>query len=167
MERLLRDQPPGALQRHVSGDIAQSPVLRAPASGETDKALLKHREFLQSNEADGWKRFDEMLFKIDAGAMALSVALLGVLNERVDPDSVVWVYRSWTLLSLGLALLLTSLASGQLALRKAIRQIDSGEYRNSPAPGGVWADFTPPLNWAAAAASVAGLVLLLVFATQN
>jgi hypothetical protein len=124
------------------------------------------RKHLQSCEADGWDHFDDVVFKISAGGLALSVTLLGVTKD-VRSASMPWVYAAWVLWGLTLLVMMISVLSAQSGLRSQITHVDAGDYYQHAHPEGHWGSFTPWLNRAAATLCGVALCCLIVFAFTN
>jgi hypothetical protein len=145
-----------------------TPVSNEPPAAESDSArLLRYRELLQKCEVDGWDHFDDLLFKVAAGARALSVTLLGVLGNRVAPTSMKWSFFAWGALGASLFVLLLSVLASQAGNRKAIAAIDAGTFYKTKRPQGVIGALTLPLNVLAAFLCFVGILSLLRFAGLN
>ena len=117
-------------------------------------------------EAAGWSHFDDVVFKIAAGGLALSVTFLGVTKE-VNPASMPWVFGSWGALTFALLILLLSICSAQIGLRTQIANWDAETYYGNPHPEGSTGRLTPWLNALSAAACIVGLIGLVGFAVVN
>jgi hypothetical protein len=131
-----------------------------------DKQLLQeYRKLLLANETTGWSRFDDLVFKITAGGLGLSLALLGAMRDT-DPTDLRWMFAAWLLSALTLIALLVSVITGQYGLRSQIAHIDAGTFRQVRWPDGVGA-LTPWLNHLAAISCAGALLCLLIFAAIN
>src|SRR5262249_18859790 len=116
--------------------------IAAPQPGSD---LADFRKHLQTCEAKGWEHFDDVVFKIAAGGLALSLTLLGLM-KNVTPSSMRWIFSAWFLWALTLLLLMFSVLTGQLGLRSQIRHVDRGTYRKAKRPEGRCGALTPWLN---------------------
>jgi hypothetical protein len=128
--------------------------------------LRDFRKLLQDCETKGWTRFDDLVFKIAAGGLALSMTLLGLLRESL-PAGLVWMFTAWALWGATLLALLVSVLTGQFGLRAQIAHLDAGTYYSVKQPEGRLGALTPWLNYAATAACGLALFSLLVFAVVN
>ena len=129
--------------------------------------LAPHRKVCQTSEVAGWPRLDEMLFKISAGGMALSLTLLAIVKTSISAGSMTWLYLAWGSWGLCLIVLLFSIVGGQYSLRAQIDHIDKGNYYKVKRPGGTWGPLIGPMNWFAIASCVVGLMFLAIFAFAN
>lgn len=149
---------PGELAKHVTDGPVESPVdYRFTLPGS------KFREHLQTLEGDGWRHFDDFVFKTSAGGIALSVTFLGVAEVSPSP----WMFASWMFWAFSLMAVLVSIWTGQFGLREQISRWDAGTYYRSANPAGGWGRATSPLNMAALIGSMLGLACLLWFAYVN
>jgi hypothetical protein len=147
--------------------LAQEPPQAPPVIKLLDiPVIADFRKHLAGCEAKGWEHFDDVVFKIAAGGLALSVTLLSVARN-VQPSSMPCIYMSWVLWSLTLLLLLVSVLTGQEGLRSQIAHLDAGDYYDHRRPEGRWGSLTPWLNRAAAGAAVLGICCVIVFALRN
>ena len=135
----------------------------------TDYRVLnaKFRDHLQSSEGRGWEHFDDVVFKIAAGGLALSITLLGVMKDSVVPASMWWVFTAWIFWSISLLLIMLSVRTAQQGLRSQIARWDAGNYYQPPLPEGKIGGLTPWLNDAALLAGAIGLIALIMFAYLN
>jgi len=138
----------------------------APLSPERKAQLADARTRLQEDERKGWQHLDNVVFKIAAGGLAVSVTFLGVTSGTA-PGSMPWVYVAWVLWVVSLASLMLSVVTGQLGLRSMIRHIDAGSFDRTTSPEGRLGACTPALNNVAVATCGIGLVCLLIFAVMN
>jgi hypothetical protein len=134
------------------------------ASAKPD--LTEFRKHLQACEAKGWEHLDDVVFKIAAGGLALSLTLLG-LTKNVTPFSMKVMFGVWACLALALLALMFSVLTGQEGLRSQITRVDEGDYYHVAHPEGKLGQMTPWLNRLAIASCAFGLLLLMVFAISN
>jgi len=138
----------------------------SPITREQQAELMPFRAHLQSSEAKGWERFDDAVFKLSAGGLALSVTFLGVV-KTVDLASMPWVYGAWACWAMSLLVSLLSIVTAQLGLRSQIRYFDAATYYEVAHPEGRWGRLTPGLNIFGVIATSSGLICLFVFALTN
>jgi hypothetical protein len=134
--------------------------------GPQSEAQRDFRKLLQDCETKGWTRFDDLVFKIAAGGLALSITLLGLLRDAA-PSGLVWMFAAWSMWGATLIALLFSVLTGQYGLRTQIAHLDAGTYYDVKRPEGRLGALTPWLNYAAIGACGLGLSCLLVFAVVN
>jgi hypothetical protein len=140
----------------------------APLTPEHKEVLKFFREQMQTRERDGWDHLDEMIFKIAAGGLALSVTFIGVVKTPA-PTSMAWVYLAWGTLTFGLLALLFSKITANMSLRNRIARFDDGTFYDVPKPGPGWYyDLaTNVFNYVTVSATAIGLLFLVVFALGN
>jgi hypothetical protein len=131
----------------------------------TDDPISEFRKLLQDLETKGWARFDDLLFKVSAGGLALSLTLVGVLRD-FGPTGLPWMFGAWSFWALTILLLLISLQTGQYGLRSQIAHLDAGTYYQVKRPEGIGV-LTPWLNHLATASCGGALLCLVVFAGVN
>jgi hypothetical protein len=157
--------------RQALRDCAPKPQSAAAVSvrdaDRRDDTLTRYRELLQKCDVEGWDHFDDLLFKVAAGALALSVTLLGVLDDRVAPASMKWAFFAWGFLGASLFLLLLSVLAAQFAVRKAIANIDKGTFYATDRPEGIFGALVNPLNGLAILFCFGGILCLMRFAGLN
>jgi len=124
------------------------------------------RQHLQTCEGQGWNHFDDVVFKIAAGGLALSVTFLGV-TDQVESATMPWVFGAWGFWAISLLAILFSIRTAQSALRSQIAHWDAGSYYDTKRPEGRAGWWTSRLNDVAAATCGLGLVFLIVFAFLN
>lgn len=124
------------------------------------------RAHLQSCESKGWEHFDDIVFKIAAGGLAISVTFLGVARG-INPASMPWMFGAWTCWSISLLALMLSTRTAQTGLRSQIARWDAGTYYTTDHPEGRIGHLTPRLNDVATVGCALGLVSLVVFALIN
>ena len=109
-------------------------VWPAPPPRTRADVLADHRRHCQDLEGKGWSHLDEMVFKVSAGGLAISVTLLSV-TEAVAAASMGWIYGAWALWAVSLLALMVSICTGQAGLRSQIHHIDhAASLSDSSAP---------------------------------
>jgi hypothetical protein len=131
---------------------------------DLDSYTLGHRDNLQKLENEGWTHFDDLIFKLAAGALAISVTFLGVLET--PPQAMQAMFAAWVFLVGALTLLLLSVVTSQMAHRRAIREIDKTKAF-VPGGGGRWDMATVVFNIFAGFFCFLGLLSVVMFALLN
>jgi hypothetical protein len=128
--------------------------------------LKKYRDHLVLAEQKAQEDFDKTVLSLSGGALGISFAF--VTDVAGDPPF------KWPLLLLGawacwgssVFSVLVSYFASHLALRRAIRQVDTGEIYNERV-GGIYDLATAVLNGLGAVLFVAGVILITCFAYAN
>lgn len=149
----------------VAPSKALQTVARTPPP-PLDDAQKEFRKLLQDCETKGWARFDDLVFKVSAGGLALSMTLLGLLRDS-DPAGVVWMFGAWLFWGATLLVLVISVWTGQYGLRSQIAHLDAGTYYHVKRPQGRFGVLTERLNHATIVCCGLGLLCMLVFAVLN
>ena len=111
-------------------DLAKKLWGADPAVVETEKAyiadqharLFRHREWLVATSYEVSTQFDRTIIALATGAIALSVALIDKLT--LAAAATCWLYFGWAALVLSVLLIVASMASSRVALRRAIEETD-------------------------------------------
>ena len=131
-----------------------------------DEGLIEYRRVIEERYAEVCAEYDRTVLLLAGGGLGVSFAFVKDVVPGPSPDTIPLLVASWSALGVALASVLLAMLFGQLALRKALRQVDAGAIRSS-SPGGWQAYATNCLNFAAAGSLVAGIILLAFFAASN
>ncbi len=126
----------------------------------------EYRDSLISTEQKSTEQYDKAVLTLSGGALGVSFAFV---RDLVGPDAVVCpglLLVGWTCWALSCCSVLFSFYFSHQALRRAIRQLDSGKI-HSQAPGG-WLDrATGVLNLLGGVLFVVGVVFAGTFGYYN
>ena len=128
-----------------------------------DKAADSFRELLQGLETKSQEAYDKALLTLTSSAIGLSVLFL---KDFAPTQGVQDLKIAWACWSLALFCTLSSFAVGQYALRKMLKQLDSGKLASEP-PGGCARRLVIVLNIGGGVLLVAGVVFFQWFALAN
>ena len=129
-----------------------------------------HRDIMQASEIRGWDHFDDVVFKIAAGGLAVSVTFIGVMKGAPKGQALSmmpWMFAAWICWASSLALLLLSVCAAQGSLREQIDRWDNGTYYDTSHPEGHVGRAIIWMNRGAAYVTIFGLACLIVFAVGN
>ncbi|MBK8902969.1 MAG: hypothetical protein IPM53_17395 [Anaerolineaceae bacterium] len=131
-----------------------------------DESLKEYRTFLINADQKAQEDFDKTILTLSGGALGISIAFVKDViggNPIEYAWALAWAWISW---SVSLTCILTSFYLSQQALRKSIRQVDSGEiYQETP--GGRFSKFTSYANGLGIIFFILGVLLIVLFAYRN
>lgn len=125
-----------------------------------------YRTQLIDAEQKAQEDYDKTVLTLSGGALGVSFAFV---KDILPSDSVVSqsiLLLAWICWTLSIAFVLASHFSSQLALRKAISQVDEGTIRVART-GGIYDLATALFNFLDGALFIAGALLMICFALAN
>lgn len=135
LDQILADNP--TLAEHVESntqfrEYLEEALQANPQLFAADRSLAKewqdrlsqHRNWLVRTEYEVSTSYDKTLVTLATGALALSVALLNVLNLDSSDSALIWLRLGWVALVASIVTLLGSVAVGRISLRHAISFTD-------------------------------------------
>ena len=128
--------------------------------------VADYRGLLTKTEQESQAEFDKAILTLSGGALGLSFAFIKDFIGTAHVAASGLLIASWVCWTLSSAVVLVSFFTSQLALRKAIRQLDQGVL-GMERPGGAWDQVTASLNAAGLLLFLAGLTLMLTFLGCN
>jgi hypothetical protein len=144
---------------------------QADNSGQAENPLLGFRRSLVDTYYQASRDYDRAVLTLSAGALGISIAFVRDLAPDPLPLTKGWLGNAWVFLGISLLSTLTSLLTGQYALRRTIAQVDTmiREKRMEPTerPGGCLGATTSALNVCSTLALVVGIFFLALFALAN
>lgn len=124
--------------------------------------MQNYRKLLQDLEHKAQEQYDKTILMLSGGALGISFTFLKdivTVNEATNIWLIVLAWAAWTL---SCSAILWSFYSSRLAMRQAIKDLDSGaESKNK---SDLW---TSILNFSAGLLFVIGLVLMITFSYFN
>lgn len=126
--------------------------------------LKEYRVHLVEARQKAFDDFDKTVLALSAGALGISITFL---KDLLGPGTTAYSYvvASWVCWSLSILSVLSSYYVSQLTLDRAIGQIDAGDRPDKP--GGLFASITKTLNGLGGLCFLAGLIVFIVFVSQN
>lgn len=133
---------------------------------ESAAELSEYRKHLVLAEQKSQEDFDKTVLSLSGGALGISfIFLKDVIGA--SPVSSGWLLlAAWIAWGLSASFVLVSFYLSHLALRAAIKQVDTGTLQGKKAGGG-FATATSVLNVSGATAFFVGVVLMTCFAGSN
>jgi hypothetical protein len=132
----------------------------------SSEEMSKYRDALMVAGQEASTAYDKAIMALSGGALGLSISFVKDILGSTGAVSLCRLETSWSCLTASLALILISMLSSQLALRKAIDQVDT-ESVHGERPGGGFSVVTAWLNGLSAVAFVVGIAFLAWFAIAN
>lgn len=132
---------------------------------DTD-AIAEYRGLLIQTEQDSQADFDKGVLALSGGALGLSFAFTKDIVGTTHIIHAVYLLASWIAWAISSTSVLVSFLTSQLAMRKAIRQLDRGVLGNQH-PGGWLDSVTAALNVTGLVLFLFGLALMVVFLKYN
>ena len=158
--------------RETSLGVADTPRPRAPGRQvlQAGKCYRKpvddeYRRQLIALEQKAQESYDKTLLTLSGGALGVSFAFVTNFVERGSMQASCLLFGAWSCWALSLAMTLTSHLSSQTAIRRAIKDFDSG--RPVKRPGGRYDLLTVVLNVGAGVLFVVGVAFVGIFVWRN
>ncbi|MCX6966983.1 MAG: hypothetical protein NTZ46_04250 [Verrucomicrobia bacterium] len=137
-----------------------------------ENPMAEYRGLLTKMEQESQADFDKTVLTLSGGALGLSFAFT---KDVVGTENVIhtgFLLSAWIGWGLSSTVVLLSFFTSQLALRKAIRQLDDGKLEQTDKermerPGGWYDWLTARLNLAGLCLFLFGLAMMLVFLCFN
>lgn len=151
-----------AKSRSASPEVPE----RTDRESEIPEDLKKYRDHLVLAEQKAQEDFDKTVLTLSGGALGISFAF--ITDVAGDPPFkwpllLFWAWVCWGLSAFSV---LVSYFASHLALRRAIRQVDTGEIYTGKI-GGAYDFATAVLNGLGAALFLSGVILIVAFAYLN
>jgi hypothetical protein len=128
--------------------------------------LGDYRSWLVAAEQKAQEDFDKTVLSLSGGALGVSFVFLKDIVGIPNIQSPGWLLGSWLSWGVSSLSVLASFYTSNLALRRAIRQVDDGTIRKQTPGGGVQI-VTAVLNAAGALLFLVGVVFITVFVYLN
>lgn len=126
----------------------------------------EYRKHLQAAEQKSQEDFDKTVLSLSGGALGISFVFL---KDVIGPNPIVQpniLFAAWVSWGTSTFCVLASYYLSHLALRKAIKQIDSNTIRDEK-PGGWFSTATAILNAFGALLFLIGVCCITLFANAN
>lgn len=137
-----------------------------PNTSIVDERLFEYRKTLIAAEQKAQEDFDKTVLTLSGGALGISFAFLkDVIGANLVSHPQL-LFAAWVAWGFSTFSVLASYHLSHLALRKAIKQVDSGVIYTQKA-GGAFAALTARLNEAGALLFLVGVLCITVFAANN
>src|SRR5216684_4498670 len=130
-----------------------------------EKPLQEYRTHLVGARQKAHEDFDKTVLMLSGGGLGVSFAFVKDLLTGGSISCRACLFSSWVCWGMSVVTILVSYFSSQLALNRAITQIDSGERPQRP--GGAFRWITIILNALGGLLFMAGLILLIIFVSHN
>jgi hypothetical protein len=133
---------------------------------EVEAATAEYRGLLTRTEQDSQAEFDKAVLALSGGALGLSFAFTKDIIGTATMVHAGYLLAAWIGWALSSTSVLVSFFTSQLALRKAIRQLDRGTI-GMERPGGLWDFSTASLNLLGLVLFLFGLAMMVIFLNYN
>ena len=151
---------------HLGGALKDNAPYRMSTQKPIPDHLLEYRKFLVAAEQKSQEDFDKTVLALSGGALGISFAFL---KEVIGSEPIVhpyWLLAAWLAWAFSMFAVLFSYFLSQMALRKAVSQVDKGTIYEQKA-GGAYAQWTATFNATGAVLFVVGVCCIAVFASSN
>jgi len=131
-----------------------------------EESNIEYRRMLETLKQESQRLYDKAVLSLSGGALGISFAF--VSNIVGDSPVVLpgWLLTAWVLWGLSVTSVLFSFYFSNLALRKAIHQVDNGTIQNE-LPGGLYDRVTAVLNAAGGLLFLFGVISIIIFVSGN
>ncbi len=130
------------------------------------KDLKEYRSYLVNAEQKSQEDYDKTVLSLSAGALGISFAFL---KDMIGPGPILhksYLFGAWMCWGISSSVVLFSFFASNLALRRAIKQVDEGTiYKQRP--GGWFDTLTAILNALGGVLFLVGVVLIALFVLNN
>lgn len=128
--------------------------------------LQSYREWLVQTGYRVSETYDKSVMTLSGGALAISLTFIHEIVTTPKPGTVKFLAVGWTLLTLSVVAILSSMLTSQWALNKAIEQVDKKKiFDERPGKGSAW--ITAGLNIVALITFILGVAALAYFSIVN
>jgi len=131
-----------------------------------DETLKEYRSNLIAAERKAQEDFDKTILSLSGGALGVSFAFLKDIVGQDPITNASVLFSAWVCWGFSVTLVLVSYYTSHLALRRAIKQVDTGEIY-AKRPGGRVDLITALCNALGAILFFVGVVLMIVFVRFN
>jgi len=133
---------------------------------DSDTSIKEYRTLLMTLEQKAQEDFDKTVLTLSGGALGVSFAFVKDFVGQ-SPIQCPWLlFGAWLAWGVSVTLVLVSFFSSNLALRKAIKQLDDDKI-HSEHPGGVSDKITAFLNISSGILFLLGVVFSVFFVFYN
>lgn len=129
-------------------------------------ATAEYRGLLTRTEQESQADFDKGVLALSGGALGLSFAFTKDIVGTTNINHVCYLTAAWIAWALSSTVVLLSFFTSQLALRKAIKQLDAGVI-GMERPGGWWDASTSTFNVVGLLLFLFGLAMMMFFLKHN
>ena len=133
---------------------------------EEQKVSAEYRGLLTRTEQESQADFDKAVLALSGGALGLSFAFTKDIVGTANIVHISYIVVAWSAWALSSTSVLISFFTSQLALRKAIRQLDQATL-HLERPGGWWDRATASLNIMGLVLFLFGLLMMIFFLSYN
>ena len=128
--------------------------------------LQSYREWLVQTGYRVSETYDKSVMTLSGGALAISLTFIHEIVTTPKLGTVKFLAVGWTLLTLSVVAILSSMLTSQWALNKAIEQVDKKKiFDERPGKGSAW--ITAGLNIVALITFILGVAALAYFSIVN
>jgi hypothetical protein len=131
-----------------------------------DEALKSYRDHLIAAEQKAQEDFDKTVLSLSGGALGVSFAFTKEIVGKPPFKHPQLLFLAWVCWGLSVFIVLASYFASHLALRKAVKQVDSGLPKHGRV-GGIYDLITANLNALGAVLFLVGVILIIAFAYFN
>ncbi|MBU0586612.1 hypothetical protein KJ780_03800, partial [Candidatus Micrarchaeota archaeon] len=127
---------------------------------------LKYRRTLETLKQESQRSYDKAVLSLSGGALGISFAFI---SKFIGDSQVVcpgWLLTAWISWGISITSILFSFYFSNIALRKAINQVDSGTIQ-SERPGGLFDKVTATLNAFGGILFLIGVFSIIIFVSAN
>lgn len=136
------------------------------ASPEMSEELKKYRDHLVLAEQKAQEDFDKTVLSLSGGALGISFAFVTDVAGKPPFISPRLLFLAWVCWGMSVFSVLFSYFASHLALRRSIRQVDTGQIYIGRV-GGIYDLATAILNALGALLFFTGVILIVVFVYLN
>lgn len=133
---------------------------------ETADSLQEYRTHLVTAYQKALEDYDKAIMSLSGGALGVSFAFIKDIIGSGPVINKALLFGSWVCWGTSVSSVAASFFVSQLALRHAIKQVDSGEAY-SQRPGGAYSRLTAVLNVLGGLLFLSGVILIALFVWYN
>ena len=145
-----------------SGAVSNLPGVDPPTAADPKREL---RTLLSTLERDSQNSYDKAILTLSGGALGVTISFVKNVIGNTPKDTG-FMFASWICWGLSLACILFSFFASNLALRRAVIQLDN-ETIEDEQPGGALDIFTAVLNAASGGFFLVGISFFVYFGYKN
>ena len=128
--------------------------------------LREYRQHLILSEQKSQSDYDKAILTLSGGALAISLTFLKDFVGEGPIYNLSCLYWSWVSWISSVTIILASFYVSRLALKKAIKQVDTGMILTEK-PGGIYTYIINCLNVIGGILFVIGVILMISFSSAN
>lgn len=126
----------------------------------------EYRRTLETLERESQQSYDKAVLTLSGGALGISFAFVSNIFGKSPVICPGWLLTAWISWGVSVTAILFSFFFSNLALRKAIDQVDNKTIRGER-PGGSFDMVTAILNAAGGLLFLVGVISIIIFVTAN